>query len=356
MTRLTNFTANPFRALLIICAVMCVCLSVGTGVAANETGDRKFSRKIGKATVEALDLINRQDYDAATSKLESLLKKKTLSPYERSTILQMKGQAYFQLQRTQDAIQAFEGAISAGGLRPSDAGRLRQTIANLHILEKDYARGAEMLEQWDRGGNTLKPATLEQLVQAWLMAENYERALPWAEQWFETSNPKQRKHYDLLNFLYTHLEQTEKRKNLLQVMAEKWPNDPLIQRQLNPAVPITGQSTVGMIPVFQSLQADKPGNFKITVNDRDAQPIVRIPPTMPVGITFSGHCDVRFNVTAKGRPFDVKSISCTDNAFEAAAIKTIEKWKYNPKIRDGQVMNRTGVETRIKFSVANLSK
>ena len=356
MTRLTNFIANPFRALLIVCAVMLLCFAFGTGVAANETGDRKFSRKIGKATVEALDLINRQDYEAATLKLESLLKKKKLSSYERSTILQMNGQAYFQLQKTQDAIQAFEDAISAGGLLPTDASLLRKTIANLYILEKDYARGAEMLEQWERGGNTLKPAALEQLVQAWIMAENYERALPWAEQWFEASNPKQRKHYDLLNFLYTHLEQTEKRKNLLQVMAEKWPNDPLIQRQLNPVVPNTGQSTVGMFPVFQSLQTDKPGNFKITGNDRDAQPIVRIPPTMPVGITFSGHCDVRFNVTAKGRPFDVQTTSCTDKVFEAAAIETIEKWKYNPKIRDDQAMNRTGVETRIKFSVAKLSK
>jgi tetratricopeptide (TPR) repeat protein len=63
------------------------------------------------------------------------------------------------------------------------------------------------------------------LVQAWVEAEDYRRALPWAEKWFNTASPKERKHFDLLNFLYNNLEMPGKQADIVKQMIQKWPED-----------------------------------------------------------------------------------------------------------------------------------
>lgn len=334
-------------------AVSFLCLSLGGIASANDGSERKFSRKIGKATLEVTELMGRQDYDLASDKLEALLEKKRLSAYERSTLSQMSGQVFYSLGLYDRAIEAFQNAIEAGGLLGSERDALTIYIAQLHILNKDYQGGAEMFEQFERDGHTLKSKQIEQVLNAWIAAENYERALPWAERWFETQNTKQRKHYDLLNFLYKTLDMTEKGKNLLLVMSEKWPNDKVIQSQLKPRADRAPRQSVGMIPNFSSLKTQNRGSLKISVNDRDAQPLVRIPPIRPVSATTSGHCYLRFDVTAQGQPINVHAKSCTDAIFEAPAIESVKKWKYNPKVRDGQLKARTGVETKVTFPLAN---
>lgn len=344
---------NARQLVACFCAVTFLCLSIGGIATAKDGSDRNFSRKTGKATLEVMELMQRQDYDLASEKLEALLEKRKLSAYERSTLSQMHGQVYYELGENRLAIDAFGDAIEAGGLLQTELTSMRIVIAQLHIAEKDYQRGAEIFEALERDGHTLKPKQIEQVLNAWIAAENYERALPWAERWFETENAKERKHYDLLNFLYKTLDMTEKRKNILLVMSEKWPNDKVIQSQLKPRAKNVPRQSVGMIPSFSSLKTQNRGSFKISVSDRDAQPLVRIPPIRPVSATTAGHCYLRFDVTAQGQPINVQSTSCTDAIFESPAIESVKKWKYNPKIRDGKQMARTGVETKVKFPMPN---
>lgn len=58
-----------------------------------------------------------------------------------------------------------------------------------------------------------------------IQSENYECALPWAEHWFKNANPKERKQYDVLNFLYGKLKMNEKQVKIIKEMIELWPND-----------------------------------------------------------------------------------------------------------------------------------
>jgi len=148
-----------------------------------------------------------------------------LTPYESATVYQMLGSALYQTNDFEGAIQAFESALTSGGLLPKEAVNLRINIAQLLIASHQYAKGAQMLEDWQADGGTLKPAHIEMLWQAWSQAEKFDRALPWAEKWFEAANPKQRKHYDLLNFLYLNLQMPEKRLSILEQMLEKWPDN-----------------------------------------------------------------------------------------------------------------------------------
>ena len=111
-------------------------------------------------------------------------------------------------------------------------------------------------------------------------------------------------------------------------------------------------SLEGAIPEFEAPKIDR-GNFKIAVSDRDAQPLVRIPPIMPTRAEKSGHCLVRFDVSPEGAPFNVVTTFCTQSLFERATIKSVQKWKFNPKIQDGRAVSRSGVETKVTYRLAD---
>jgi len=130
------------------------------------------------------------------------------------------------------------------------------------------------------------------------------------------------------------------------------PPPPMIERQQasQPNVPIA--SLEGAIPDFETPKLDRQ-NFKIAVSDRDAQPLVRIPPIMPPRAEKSGHCKVRFDVSPQGAPFNVIATYCTGSVFKRASIKSVEKWKYNPKIVDGRSVARKGVESQITFQLTD---
>ncbi len=130
------------------------------------------------------------------------------------------------------------------------------------------------------------------------------------------------------------------------------PPPPQIERQQAAKPQEAIASLEGAIPEFEAPKIDRQ-NFKIQVSDRDAQPLVRIPPIMPPRAEKSGHCLVKFDVSPDGAPFNVTAPFCTQNLFKRASVKSVERWKYNPKIVDGRTVSRSGVESKITFRLAD---
>ena len=130
------------------------------------------------------------------------------------------------------------------------------------------------------------------------------------------------------------------------------PPPPQIERQKadQPSEPIA--SLEGAVPEFEAPTIDR-NQFQITVSDRDAQPLVRLPPQMPDRAEKSGHCKVRFDVSPEGNPFNIEATYCSQNVFKRNSIRSVERWKYNPKIQDGRAIGRRGVETTIRFKLAD---
>jgi len=130
------------------------------------------------------------------------------------------------------------------------------------------------------------------------------------------------------------------------------PPPPQIERQQAAKPTERIASLEGAIPEFEAPKIDR-ANFKIQVSDRDAQPLVRIPPIMPPRAEKSGHCKVRFDVSPEGQPFNVVATYCTQKLFERSSVKSVQKWKYNPKIVDGRSVARSGVESKITFRLTD---
>ncbi|RKQ70882.1 tetratricopeptide repeat protein [Litorimonas taeanensis] len=190
-----------------------------------QTEGRQFSAKSGEMVSAANEMMTANQFQAAVSKLNEALALPDLNAYERSIIYQVQGTAYYELNNYGSAITAFENAISAGGLLPNEASSLRVNIAQLLIGNGQFAEGAQMLENYLARGGQEKPKYVEYITQAWVQAENYNRALPWAEKWFNAASPKERKHFDLLNFLYNNLGMPGKQADIVKQMINRWPEE-----------------------------------------------------------------------------------------------------------------------------------
>ncbi|MEL7492298.1 MAG: TonB family protein [Pseudomonadota bacterium] len=90
--------------------------------------------------------------------------------------------------------------------------------------------------------------------------------------------------------------------------------------------------------------------------DRDAQPLVRIPPQFP------DRCQSRassretvfleYDVTPEGTTTNIRVVDSTNSCFNRAASRSVERWKFQPKIVDNKAEWRRGVQTSIAFELA----
>ena len=223
MTRFVNLKSALMSASIILSGAVAISAVMTTPAAAQE--GRQFGSKAGQVVNDALQFINSNQHSAAIGKLNEALALPELNAYERSTIYQMMGASHYELNSYGQAVSSFENAINAGGLLPNESDALRVNIAQLLIANGSYAQGAQMLENYLNRGGTQKPQYTEMLVQAWVQSDNYSKALPWAERWFNSASPKERKHFDLLNFLYNNLRMPGKQADIVRQMINRWPED-----------------------------------------------------------------------------------------------------------------------------------
>ncbi len=87
--------------------------------------------------------------------------------------------------------------------------------------------------------------------------------------------------------------------------------------------------------------------------DRDAQPLVRIPPRYPDRCVDRHKkteiVAIEFDVTPQGQVINVRIVSSTNPCFDRASIRAAERWKYQPKVVDGKPQPRLGVRTNFKY-------
>ena len=209
MSDITNKKQSIARRLprQVFCALFIGCsgLAMGGSASAQEPA-HEYSQYAGTAINQALLLANTDEYQKAIDVLQVELARNDLSSTEFATIYQMMGQYNYELDRSDESLTSFQNALRSGGLTPQEEGNLKLVVAQLMIGNGHFREGAERLEPLIVSGQASKPQYVEMLVSAWVQAEDYPRALPWAETWLEKAEPKTKRHYDLLTFLYNNLD------------------------------------------------------------------------------------------------------------------------------------------------------
>jgi protein TonB len=91
------------------------------------------------------------------------------------------------------------------------------------------------------------------------------------------------------------------------------------------------------------------------VLDDEVIPLVRIPPRYPRAASrrgIEGSVIVSFTITKNGQVFNPVIVSAKpENVFDKAALKAILKWKFKPKVVNGQPVERQATQ-EIEFKLA----
>lgn len=89
--------------------------------------------------------------------------------------------------------------------------------------------------------------------------------------------------------------------------------------------------------------------------DGDVIPRVRFNPDYPPNAAvknIEGWVRVQFTVTAIGTVKDAVVVGSEPGTiFDDAALKAIARWRYNPRVVNGEAVERVGVQTMIRFEL-----
>ena len=133
------------------------------------------------------------------------------------------------------------------------------------------------------------------------------------------------------------------------------PPPPQIERQVAEAPAEDMNTIAGEIPEFDAPDLGS-GDVSFDVSDRDAQPMVRIPPQYPPRAAergVEGNCLMQFDVTPDGTPTNIVALDCTSSLFERSSIRAVERWRYEPRIENGNAVWRRGVQTSLDYQLAD---
>ena len=92
----------------------------------------------------------------------------------------------------------------------------------------------------------------------------------------------------------------------------------------------------------------------MNIAEGDYLPIVRVAPVYPARALsrgLEGYVDLEFTVTPTGTVENPIVSYSTSSLFERAAIRAVLKFKYKPRVVDGQPVAVQGVKTRITFKI-----
>lgn len=189
--------------------------------------DRVFSAAIGEIVQEALEQQEAEQYAASITTLNRAMAVANINPYERAVTLQLRGRAYYDLDRVPEAIVDWQAAVATGAMTPAEVNGYRINIGQLYITIEDYTRGIASLEQAVRDGGTeiVNTPLARMLAQAYGQAERYREGLVWANRFWSMipAATRQRGDYSLMLFYYQQLEMIPEQMGIVEEMVQRWP-------------------------------------------------------------------------------------------------------------------------------------
>lgn len=98
------------------------------------------------------------------------------------------------------------------------------------------------------------------------------------------------------------------------------------------------------------------GGFSLGVGEGDYLPIVKVAPIYPQRALMrgiEGYCVVQYTVTRQGTirdPFVIED-QCTNSLFHRPSLEAALKFKYKPRVIDGQAVEVRGVRNKFTYEI-----
>ena len=124
--------------------------------------------------------------------------------------------------------------------------------------------------------------------------------------------------------------------------------------QLDNLNPNAEKIAISAAPVETDIEMS--GGFSLGVGEGDYLPIVKVAPIYPqraLSRGVQGFCVVQYTVTRQGTIRDPYVIEdqCTSSLFHRASIQAALKFKYKPRVIDGQAVEVPGVQNKFTYEI-----
>jgi len=111
---------------------------------------------------------------------------------------------------------------------------------------------------------------------------------------------------------------------------------------------------ISEVPVETDIEMT--GGFSLGIGEGDYLPIVKVAPIYPnraLTRGIEGFCVVQYTVTQLGTVKDpvVVEDMCSSSLFHSASVNAALKFKYKPRIMDGQAVEVPGVQNKFTYEI-----
>lgn len=184
------------------------------------------SKEVYDEITKAQEAVDAKDYQGALRILNNL-RRKELTEYEQSNVLNYLGFVYYNMEQPAKAIQAYEELLRIPSLEAQLRKQTVYTLAQLSTMEENYQEALDYLNQWFTLESNPAPEpyilyaqNLYQLDRYSDMVEPIETAMDIAR---KRDTEIKEDWYVLLNFAYFQQEDFAKVKELNKILLQNWP-------------------------------------------------------------------------------------------------------------------------------------
>ncbi len=210
-----------------------------------------LSPRVGQELQKLYELLQNDQQQEAIAGLTQLLNNRgsSMSAYELATVQEILASAYVQVENFDGARRAFQAALNANGLPPNRNNQIRYFIAQLQFQDGNYQAAIQGLNSWIA---LARRCNVPVDNSAWyLLGAAYTQITP--PQWRQSMGPAEnavagldaanpnKSYFDLLNLIYSELNEDGKRGALLERMVNIWPGEKSYWTQLSGLYSQTGR-------------------------------------------------------------------------------------------------------------------
>jgi tetratricopeptide (TPR) repeat protein len=189
---------------------------------------------VAKDLLVAYEKMEANKHREALADINRLVERRgdSLKPFDRASVMQIRGTVYVNLENYAAALRDFEEVLRINALPPEQNLQMRFNVAQLYFLSEKYADAIRNFNEWIKQAENPSANAYSMLAAAYYYTKDYRNARGAIEQAIRRSTEPERRYYDLANAIYSELNLSRERTLLLERMITLWSKEQSYWRQL----------------------------------------------------------------------------------------------------------------------------
>jgi len=228
---------QAFLGIVLVLAVPLSDVPAWSGLAFAQEGEEEeqqetrqvsgISERVYRKFAEFQELLEEEDYSGALRVLDEVKGRKNLSGGESVQLYRLYGHVYFNQERYQDAINAFETLLKQEEISEREKNDTMFTLAQLHFQIEDWQGAISLLENWLASVSNPPPEPYIMLGSAYYQIDRLDKVIAPVERAIAIARERDKlvkEHWWLLlRAGYFELNNTSKVIEILETLVVGWP-------------------------------------------------------------------------------------------------------------------------------------